>query len=450
MLNRLLGRTSTSSPDAAPATGALAPDAAGVGSGAPASASLHSDLPQFTIGEELEADAELLIAEIVEHAVAAGASDLFFSTNENDVEVTMRHLGIIRPVTRLALSNGIRCLACVRGASGMKYAEKRHPQDGRWIFRRTNGPPVDLRLSTLPTLYGESLAMRILHRNSHLTKLEALGFVGSQFGAVKSLLHSPGGLILVTGPTGSGKTTTLYAALHALNDGRRKIHTIEDPIEYAVPGLRQTQVDDANGVGFAEMLRAVLRQGPDIVMIGEVRDTATAETAVRAANSGQLVFATLHAPVAAAAIQSMLGMGISPHLLCSSLLGVIGQRLIRVLNPGTRLAIDLSDAPQTFDEVRAWLEPQEAQTVFMAPPAVENGGSDGYDGRSGVFEVLLSSPALRRSIADLKPTSMLAQQAIEEGMIDFRRAALIKVAKGLTSFDEMQRAVPTGSMWVDE
>jgi general secretion pathway protein E len=450
MLNRLLGRTSKAPSTELPAAGVLAIETAGPGSGTLDGASLAPEVSSLTIGAELEADTELLVAEIVEYAVAAGASDLFFATNENDIDVTMRHLGMIRPVTRLAMTTGIRCLASVRGAAGMKYAEKKHPQDGRWIFKRTEGPPVDLRLSTLPTLYGESLAMRILHRNSHLTKLDALGFVGSQLGAVRSLLQSPGGLILVTGPTGSGKTTTLYAALHALNDGCRKIHTIEDPIEYAVPGLRQTQVDDANGAGFAEMLRAVLRQGPDVVMIGEVRDTPTAETAVRAANSGQLVFATLHAPVAAAAVQSILGLGIAPRLLCSSLLGVIGQRLIRVLNPRTRLPIDLSDAPQTFEEVRTWLEPHEAQTVYMAPPAVDNGGSDGYDGRNGVFEVLMTSPALRRSIAALNPSSMIAQQAIEEGMIDFRRAALIKIAKGITSFDEMQRAVPTGSLWVDE
>jgi type II secretory ATPase GspE/PulE/Tfp pilus assembly ATPase PilB-like protein len=409
----------------------------------------------LSVDEEKPTNPEWLVTDLVEYAITIGASDLFFATNETEIEVTMRHLGFIRLVVRLSLNNGIRCMAYIRGAANLKYGEKKHPQDGRWIFQRPGGQIVDLRLSTMPTLYGESLAMRILRRDSNLTKLENLGFVGSQLGVAESLLHSPGGLILVTGPTGSGKTTTLYAFLHALNDGRRRIHTIEDPIEYAVPGLRQSQVDEAGGADFTEMLRAVLRQGPDVVMIGEVRDADTADTAVRAANSGQLVFATLHAPVAASAIQSMLGLGISPYLLCSSLLGVIGQRLVRVLNRETAVPIDLSDAPGTFDEVRPWLEPDQGRIVYMAPPAGDNGaGPNGtahsYSGRTGVFEIMTTSTALRKLILDMRPASALARQSVEEGMIDFRRAALLKVAQGITSFDEMQRAVPSGSMWMDE
>lgn len=405
----------------------------------------------IAVDEQQATNPEWLVTDLVEYSIAMGASDIFFATNENDIEVSVRHLGIIRQVARLAPETGIRCMAYIHGAANLKYAERRHPQDGRWIFTRADGLSlVDLRISTVPTLYGESLAMRILRRDSQLTRLQRLGFIESQLASLQSLLQSPGGLILVTGPTGSGKTTTLYACLHQLNDGRKKIHTIEDPVEYAVPGLRQTQTDDANGAGFAEMLRAILRQGPDVIMIGEVRDRATAETAVRAANSGQLVLATMHAPVAATAIQALLGLGIAPTQLCSSLLGVVGQRLIRVLNAKTRIPIDLTEAPHTFDEVRAWLLPEEGKIVYGAAGPSESREAFWYEGRSGVFEVLVSSPEIRRLINDGHPASALAQKAVEEGMIDFRRAALLKVAYGLTSFDEMQRCVPTGNMWVDE
>ena len=392
---------------------------------------------------------EALVLDLIEYAVAMGASDLFFAVEQDDIDITLRHLGVIRQVARMPLDVGQRCMAYIRSAAGMKYAEKRHPQDGRWILHRQYGSTVDIRLSTLPTLYGESMAMRILRRDSELIKLTRLGFIQSQLGAMQSLLMSTSGLILVTGPTGSGKTTTLYACLHALNDGRRKIHTIEDPVEYSVAGLRQSQVDDQHGAGFAEMLRAILRQGPDVIMIGEVRDAATAETAVIAANSGQLVLATMHSPVAAAAVHAMLGLGISPYMLCSSLLGVIGQRLVRVLNPETRIPLDLSAAPHTFDEVRQWLEPGEGETVYSAPGPSANNEAYWYRGQTSVFEIMLTSPAVRQMIMEMQPASALAQTAIAEGMIDLRRATLLKIAKGITSFDEMQTEIPSGTLWTD-
>ena len=402
------------------------------------------------VDESQSTNPEWLVTDLLEYSLALGASDIFLSTNENDIDISVRHLGIIRQVARLSLDVGVRCMAYIRGAAGMKHAEKRHPQDGRWVLHRPDAEPVDLRLSTLPTLYGESMAMRILRRDSQLRNLKHLGFIGPQLGQMQSLLHSPGGLILVTGPTGSGKTTTLYACLHYLNDGRRKIHTIEDPVEYAVPGLRQSQVDEATGAGFAEMLRAILRQGPDVIMVGEIRDEATAETAVRAANSGQLVFATVHAPLAAVAIHTMLGLGIRPYNLCSGLLGVISQRLMRVLNPETRVPIDLAAAPHTFDEVRQWLEPDEGQTVYTSPGQSSNNEAYWFVRRTGIYEIMVTSPTLRKMICELKPASALEQAAIEEGMIDLRRATLLKIAKGLTSFDEMQREVPSGTLWVDE
>lgn len=389
---------------------------------------------------------DLAVILLIDHAVRLGASDLFLSCEENQVRASVRHLGIVREVARMSSEQGARCMFHIRAAAGLKYDERRKPQDGRWVRRRKTGQAVDLRINTMPTLYGESMAIRVLVRDSHLLSPDALGMAEPQLGLLKSWLQSPSGLILVTGPTGAGKTTTLYACLAHLNDGRRRIHTIEDPIEYAIDGLLQSQVDDLNGPDFRQLLRAVLRQSPDVLMIGELRDTAAAETAVRAANSGQLVFATLHAPVAIGAIQSMLGMGIHPHFLCNSLLGVIGQRLVRTLDPETKVPLDLSTAPRTFDEVRPWLEPGQGDVVYAA--AEDGSDREGYRGRCGIYEMLNMSPALREMVFAGRSSSDLVRKAIEEGMLDFRRASLIKVAQGATSFDEILRVVPAADQWV--
>lgn len=385
--------------------------------------------------------AEDIVVRLFDRAVEMRASDVFFNCHENDVEVTVRHLGAIQTLARMPRELGFRCLQHIRAAAGLRFDERRHPQDGRWVYRLGTDAVIDLRLNTMPTIYGESIAVRLLVRNAQFGRLETLGLVGPQLPTLQRLLHSPGGILLITGPTGCGKTTTLYACLHNLNDGTRAIHTIEDPVEYAVRGLRQTQVDEINGAGFAEMVRAVIRQNPDVIMIGEIRDQATAETAVRAANSGQLVFATLHAPVAAAAVQSMLALGVPPYFLSSSLLAVIAQRLVRTLDPATRIAVDLSAAPNIFEEVRSWLAKDEGQVVYTAP------GEHGYTSQSGVFELMTLTPALREMISECQPAGILARKSSEEGMIDFRRAGLIKVAQGLTSFEELQRVLPDADDW---
>jgi type II secretory ATPase GspE/PulE/Tfp pilus assembly ATPase PilB-like protein len=358
----------------------------------------------------------------------------------------MRHLGMVKQLATLPSEAGGRLMGHIRALAGMYTAEKRLPQDARWSRKLGNGRRVDLRLCSIPTIHGESFSIRVLDRETQLRTLEQLGFVGLQQGIVTNMLHSPSGLVLVTGPTGAGKSTTLYAFLRYLNDGKRKIHTIEDPVEYTLAGLRQSQVDESNGADFYQLLRGVLRQGPDVIMIGEIRDLATAETAVRAANSGQLVFATLHAPVASAALQSMLGLGIPAHVLCTSLLGVIGQRLMRTVSPKTRVAMDMSHAPQMFDEVRQWLSTDEGRMIYAAASSEPH---EGYDGRTGLFEIMSMTPAIRAALTQLQPASTIAQKAIEEGMMDFRRAALVKIAQGVTTFDEMCRVVPTGEMWVD-
>ncbi|HVC95738.1 MAG TPA: GspE/PulE family protein [Pirellulales bacterium] len=400
-------------------------------------------------GQELSLDRvspELAFSVLVDYAVRSGASDLFICCEQDRVEVSTRNLGIIRTIAKLPTELGSRCIYHIRAAAGMKFDEHRKPQDGRLVRHRSDGRTIDLRLNTMPTMYGESFAIRILIRDSHLYDVTKVGLVGPQLDTLMGWLHSPSGLVVVTGPTGSGKTTTLYACLNYLNNGRRKIHTIEDPIEYALDGLRQSQVDDLNGPSFEQLLRAVLRQGPDVVMIGEIRDQMTAETAVRAANSGQLVFATLHAPVAAGAIQSMLALGIHPHFLCASLLGVIGQRLIRTLCPETKVRLDLGHTRHMFQEIERWIPPGDEPQVYAASP--QGNPTDGYAGRTGVFEILSLTPSVRQRIAEGRPLGEISQQAIDDGMLDFRRASLLKVALGETSFDEILRVVPTAEQWV--
>jgi type II secretory ATPase GspE/PulE/Tfp pilus assembly ATPase PilB-like protein len=264
-----------------------------------------------------------------------------------------------------------------------------------------------------------------------------------------ALLSSPSGLILVTGPTGTGKTTTLYACLQHLNNGERKINTLEDPVEYAVKGVRQSQVQPALGVDFPELLTNVLRQAPDVIMIGEIRDQATAMTAVRAANSGHLVLATLHAPVAAHAVQNMLNLGAHPYFLGNCLLGVVAQRLVRVLNPQSRVAYDISESPGTFADVQSLLAPGEGQNIYgPSPPSTD--GIPPYIARTGLFEVLTMNKELRRLVTEARPAEEIEQQAIEQGMIEFRRAALLKVAQGVTSIEEMMRVVPSAYLGAED
>jgi type II secretory ATPase GspE/PulE/Tfp pilus assembly ATPase PilB-like protein len=335
------------------------------------------------------------------------ASDLFLNSNEQHIAANVRYLGIVRPLSILPLDLGRRVLSHIKAMSGMDLTEKRHPADGRWIFRgdeeEEEDGTADLRINIVPTIYGEDFAIRILSRNTRLFSLENLGMLPHQFQQYQAMVASPSGLILITGPTGSGKTATLYASLIRLNDGTKKINTIEDPVEYTISGLRQSQVNPGIDLSFAELLRAVLRQSPDVIMIGEIRDEETARTAVHAANSGIVVLATLHAPTAAGAIQSMRSLGVHSHFLATSLRGVVSQRLVRTFDPATRVKFDLGEDSDVFAEVGKYLSPGEGKTLYAPGPAPSN-QMTGYSGLTGVFEVMPISKSVRNLIADGKPT----------------------------------------------
>lgn len=393
-------------------------------------------------------DPESAVEALIDFAANLGASDLFFCSDEKQISVSVRHLGVMRSISKIAGELGRRTLAHIKARAGMDIAERRRPLDGRWLTERDKGDILDLRINTIPTMYGEDLSLRLLDRKSRLLSLESLGLLQRDYNSILSLLNNPSGLILVTGPTGAGKTTTLYACLSYLNNGQRKINTIEDPVEYAMEGVRQSQVNVRIDVDFADLLRSVLRQGPDVIMIGEIRDGPTAETAVRAANSGHMVLSTLHAPVAAGAVPSLLNLGVHPHFLASSLQGVVAQRLVRILCPVCKMSFDVGDATHTFDEVRRYLAPGQGEK-FYGPTGCEKCKMLGYMGRSGVFEVMTVTSALRKLIMERVPLQVLRNKAIEEGMIEFREAALLKVALGETSIEEVFRAIPSEYLGVE-
>lgn len=384
---------------------------------------------------------------LVSQASDMKASDLFLLANEEGVEVSVRHLGIVRPLGKLGPRPGRRLLARIKVVSGIDIDEHRRPLEGRLIHELPDRR-IDLRINTIPTMYGEDFTIRLLERDSQLRKLESLGLFNSQVHEAVAMLNSPSGLILVTGPTSSGKTTTLYSALDYLNNGRRKINTIEDPIEYALVGVRQSQVNMKASVDFPDLLRSVLRQAPDVIMVGEIRDSITAKTAVRAANSGHLVLATLHAPVASAAVHSMLAYDVHPYFLSNSLRGVIAQRLVRTLCPDCKQSFDLSEAPETFKEIEKFVDKSRAPALYTAT-GCKNCGFEGVVNRSGVFEVLNITPKVRSVISQSRPAKEIERAALDEGMIEFRRSGLLKVANGVISTEEMMRVVPAEYLGID-
>ena len=385
--------------------------------------------------------------QIIRDAAAREASDLFLLSDESAVNVAVRALGQVERVATIGREQGRHLISYFKTVAGIDIVERRRPQEGRWLFE-DNGTRIDLRINIVPTLFGEDLAVRMLDRKFGLRLLDSLGLPRNDLNRLTGLLGSPSGLVLVTGPTGTGKTTTLYACVQHLNTGLRKINTIEDPIEYALSGIRQSQVNARIGVDFHDLLKNILRQAPDVIMIGEIRDEETAATSVRAANSGHLVLATLHAPVASGAIQSLRALGANPYFLSSCLLGVVAQRLVRTLCPSCRVAYDISESPETFAEIRELLEPGLGGFIY-GPGGCEACRQLGYRGRIGVFELMTFNRTLRQMIFAECDALQIQQEAVRQGMTEFRRAALLKVAQGITSMEEVLRELPTEYLVAD-
>ena len=382
--------------------------------------------------EEFDSDAADYITHILTEALRISASDVFLTFREDSFEIALRATGFVRSLGKINRELGSRLIAHIKATADMDVTRSFLPQDGRTRIRLGDGSGIDLRLATLPTLYGEDLAIRILDR-SRLLGLDAIGFHPTNFSRLHSIVNRPSGLVLVVGPTGMGKTTTLYAILKHLNDGTRKIHTIEDPVEFTLEGIHQSQVNVRRGVDFPDLLRGILRQSPDIIMVGEIRDAVTADIVVRAANSGQLVFATSHARSTVEACEAMLVLGIQPQFLASGLLGVVTQRLIRKLCPHCKMPLEPEDLADSQTGIRAQM---------YIPSGCPECSNTGYSGRIAVGEVLRITREVERLLRSGASMHQIHHKAVEEGMVDLRADAQQKLEQGITSPDELLRAIP--------
>jgi len=375
-----------------------------------------------------------LVNQILVRALESRASDIHIEPFENQLKVRYRIDGILHEVEPPPRQLKAAVISRLKILAQLNIAERRLPQDGR-IKIRLAGKDVDLRIATVPTLYGESVVIRLLERAQIFTQLDALGFPPAMLQEFNEMIAKPHGMILVTGPTGSGKTTTLYGALQKINDPGKKIITIEDPVEYQLSGVNQIQVKPQIGLSFANGLRSIVRQDPDVIMVGEIRDAETAEIAVQAALTGHLVFSTLHTNDAAGAISRLLEMGVQDYLLSSSLLGVLAQRLVRRLCMNCRKQAPFTAAQLSDPE---WVQNGAPVNVWEAM-GCERCSETGYLGRVGIFELLPVTSEICKVIVQRADSGSIRHLAVEQGMRLLREDGWDKVRQGITTLAEVLR-----------
>jgi general secretion pathway protein E len=394
-------------------------------------AHIANELPEPSDLMESEDDAPIirLINAVLQQAVKENASDIHIEPFENRLVVRFRVDGVLREVLQSRRALAPLIVSRIKVMSKLDIAEKRLPQDGR-ISLRIAGRPVDVRVSTIPAGHGERVVLRLLDKQAGRLDLAALGMDPRTQDTMDGLIHKPYGIILVTGPTGSGKTTTLYAALERLNDNTRNILTVEDPIEYYIDGIGQTQVNTKVDMTFARGLRAILRQDPDVVMVGEIRDIETAQIAVQASLTGHLVLSTLHTNTAVGAITRLRDMGVEPFLLSSTLLGVLAQRLVRVLDPTTRVPYAAAEYERKILNI-----PADAPAPTLYRPSTEGVG---YKGRSGIYELVTVDDAMRTMIHDGAGEHELERHARTQSA-SIREDGRQKILSGMTSLEEVLR-----------
>ncbi len=403
----------------------------------------EEDFNPFKKYEEIDLDQEeksenvivKFVDMIFKQAVHDRASDIHIEPQRYGVTIRFRIDGVLHEVPSPPKRWQNSIISRVKVLSGMDLAEKRVPQDGRIKLNMAN-KKLDLRVSALPGVYGESVVMRILDQESMLLGLEEVGFLEDNVKIFQRLIKYPNGIILMTGPTGSGKTTTLYAALQTLNHADTKIITIENPVEYQIEGINQIQVNEDIGLDFAKGLRHMLRQSPDIILVGEIRDTQTAEIAIRAALTGHLVFSTLHTNDATSATIRLIDMGIKPFLVASSIQAVIAQRLVRRICPYCKTPY--TPAAEEFEEIG--VNPDEYRDMtFYKGKGCERCNGSGYRGRTAIHEIFVITPKTRQMVIRCEPAMRIKHVAINEGMRTLRQDGWQKIMRGETTIAEVMR-----------
>lgn len=382
-----------------------------------------------------------LVNSFVSQAIKDGASDIHIEPQEKALRVRFRVDGMLREIGTFPRDIHAAIIARIKIISEMDIAEKRIPQDGR-IKIREAGRDVDVRVSTLPTIMGEKIVMRLLDQKAVILDIDKLGFSKENKAIYQNFYSQSYGMILVTGPTGSGKTTTLYSTLVTVNSPKQNIITLEDPVEYRLPGVNQVQVNPKAGLTFANGLRSILRQDPNIVLVGEIRDGETADIAIRASLTGHLVFATLHTNDAAGAITRLIDMDVEPFLVASSVLGVIAQRLVRIVCSGCKESY--TPPEDSLERVFLGAGPKEELTLYRGVGCSRCNGS-GYRGRMAIHEVMPISAEVRQAVTRRASSDEISKIAIVQGMVTMRQDGIKKALAGLTDLKEVMRVAYAGN-----
>lgn len=396
------------------------------------------------LSEEFSIDdkpAVLLVNQIINNAIKTGASDIHVEALEKHMRVRFRIDGVLQEVMQNQIKLFPSVVSRVKVLGGMDIAEKRIPQDGRATVRFEDRT-LDIRIATMPTVYGEKIVMRLLERSQGVVKLQDLHFSKRQFPRFEKAIHMPYGFLLVTGPTGSGKSTTLYATLAEISSDDKNTITLEDPVERRMAGINQVQMNNRAGMTFAAALRSVLRSDPDIVMVGEIRDGETAKIAVEAALTGHMVLSTLHTNDAPGAVTRLNEMGVEPFLVTSSLVGVLAQRLVRRLCPKCKEAYQISkeELLKIFPDLPLDEYPEDEFTLYR-PKGCITCNNTGYKGREAVFEFLTVTDEMKALILDRANAAQIKELAVKQGMHTLKDEGIYKVMHGKTSIEEILRVI---------